>query len=129
MVELLRQIERRAGRPIWQLFDVIAGTSTGALLAVALGMLRLSLDASFDIYTLLGRKVCVGTCSGADCTSIRPAGGSRLVCRTIWHTCLRSSLQAPGAYPGGYPTRCPLPLDRCSTRAQWWPRTAAGRRR
>jgi hypothetical protein len=31
-----RQIERRAGRPIWQLFDVIGGTSTGALLAVAL---------------------------------------------------------------------------------------------
>lgn len=58
MVELLRQIERRAGgRPIWELFDVICGTSTGGLLAVALGMLRLSLDAAFDIYTLLGRKV------------------------------------------------------------------------
>ncbi|KAI8470882.1 MAG: hypothetical protein J3K34DRAFT_520933 [Monoraphidium minutum] len=57
MVELLRQIERRAGRPIWQLFDVIGGTSTGALLAVALGMLRLSLDDCNDIYTMLGRKV------------------------------------------------------------------------
>jgi hypothetical protein len=30
------QIERRAGRPIWELFDVIGGTSTGALLAIAL---------------------------------------------------------------------------------------------
>ncbi|GBF89188.1 phospholipase A [Raphidocelis subcapitata] len=57
MVELLRQIERRAGRPIWQLFDVIGGTSTGALLAIAVGVLRLSLDACNDMYTMLGRKV------------------------------------------------------------------------
>lgn len=57
MVELLRQIERRAGKPIRELFDVICGTSTGALLAVALGMLQLSLDACNDIYTMLGRKV------------------------------------------------------------------------
>lgn len=57
MVEMLRQLERRAGRPVWTLFDVIGGTSTGALLAVALGVLRLSLDECQDIYTNLGNKV------------------------------------------------------------------------
>eukprot|EP00775_Hariotina_reticulata_P011345 gene11345-11494_t len=57
MVELLRQLERRAGVPIWTLFDVICGTSTGGLLAVGLGILRLSLDECQDIYTKLGNKV------------------------------------------------------------------------
>lgn len=57
MVELLRQLERRAGAPIWTLFDVIGGTSTGGLLAVALGLLRLNLDECQDIYTKLGNKV------------------------------------------------------------------------
>jgi hypothetical protein len=57
MVELLRQLERRAGAPIWSLFDVIGGTSTGALLAVATGILRLNLDECQDIYTKLGNKV------------------------------------------------------------------------
>jgi hypothetical protein len=59
MVELLRQLERRAGAPIWSLFDVIGGTSTGGLLAVATGILRLNLDECQDIYTKLGNKVCM----------------------------------------------------------------------
>ncbi|KAF6264631.1 hypothetical protein COO60DRAFT_1457519 [Scenedesmus sp. NREL 46B-D3] len=57
MVELLRQLERRAGAPIWSLFDVIGGTSTGGLLAVATGILRLNLDECQDIYTKLGNKL------------------------------------------------------------------------
>lgn len=57
MVELLRQLERRANAPIWTLFDVIGGTSTGGLLAVSLGLLRLDLDACQEIYTSLGNKV------------------------------------------------------------------------
>jgi patatin-like phospholipase/acyl hydrolase len=60
MVELLRQIERRAGRPVWELFDIIGGTSTGGLLAVAIGLLRMSLDECQEMYTSLGNKV--GTC-------------------------------------------------------------------
>lgn len=61
MVELLRQLERRANAPIWTLFDVIGGTSTGGLLAVSLGVLRLNLDACQEIYTSLGNKVCTCT--------------------------------------------------------------------
>jgi len=63
MVELLRQLERRAGAPIWTLFDVIGGTSTGGLLAVSLGLLRLNLDACQEIYTSLGNKVRVCLCA------------------------------------------------------------------
>lgn len=50
------QLERRAGAPVWSLFDVIGGTSTGGLLAVALGILRLNLDEASDIYTSLSNK-------------------------------------------------------------------------
>ncbi len=57
IVELLRNIERRAGKPIHELFDVIGGTSTGGLLAVAMGVLGLDLDACDDIYKSLGQKV------------------------------------------------------------------------
>ncbi len=34
---VLAELERCAGRPIAQLFDLIAGTSTGGILACALG--------------------------------------------------------------------------------------------
>ncbi len=29
LVDLLRAIEQRAGAPLWQLFDIVGGTSTG----------------------------------------------------------------------------------------------------
>jgi hypothetical protein len=82
MVELLRQLERRANAPIWTLFDVIGGTSTGGLLAVSLGVLRLSLDACQEIYTSLGNKVC--TCT--------------LTCMVYVH--LRNHTPSAGKHPG-----------------------------
>ncbi|MEM9924082.1 MAG: patatin-like phospholipase family protein [Cyanobacteria bacterium P01_D01_bin.50] len=35
---ILKEIERRTQKPIWQLFDLIAGTSTGGILAMILAM-------------------------------------------------------------------------------------------
>ena len=44
-IEALRAIEASCGgRPIHQLFDVLCGTSTGGILAVALGVLKRPLD-------------------------------------------------------------------------------------
>lgn len=91
MVEQLRQIEARAGRPIGELFDVIGGTSTGALLAVGLGVMRMTLDDMDEMYRNLGNKVstvlllmltmmvAVGCGGGCQCTSI--AGDS--MCPTL----------------------------------------------
>ncbi|PRW58490.1 phospholipase A I isoform X1 isoform A [Chlorella sorokiniana] len=56
-VRLLRELERHTGKRIWELFDLIVGTSTGGLLAVALGLLKLDMDACDHIYKVLGRKV------------------------------------------------------------------------
>ena len=56
-VNLLRHLERRlCGRTIAQSFDLIVGTSTGAILACALGILKLSIDQCEDIYTKLSSK-------------------------------------------------------------------------
>lgn len=44
LIELLRAIEKAAGHPINQLFDLICGTSTGGLLALALTRANKSVD-------------------------------------------------------------------------------------
>lgn len=56
-VRLLRELESRTGKPIADLFDLIVGTSTGAMLAVALGLRRMNLDECENIYKVLGQRV------------------------------------------------------------------------
>ena len=58
-VQMLRQIERGSGKKIHELFDLICGTSTGGMLAVALGIKRFSLDQCEEIYKTLGKLVFV----------------------------------------------------------------------
>lgn len=45
------------GRPLHGLFDLVVGTSTGAIVAVGLGVFHFSLDQCEAIYTGLGHKV------------------------------------------------------------------------
>ena len=63
-VRLLREIEACTDRKIHELFDLIVGTSTGGLLAVALGLKRFSLDECEHMYKVLGQRVFSRT--GAD---------------------------------------------------------------
>lgn len=56
-VRLLRQIELRANQPLRELFDLVVGTSTGALLAVALMLKGMTLEECEAVYKELGRKV------------------------------------------------------------------------
>ncbi|KAG2446236.1 hypothetical protein HXX76_000828 [Chlamydomonas incerta] len=57
LVQILRHIERRTGRPLHALFDLVVGTSTGAIVAVGLGVFHFSLDQCEAVYTGLGHKV------------------------------------------------------------------------
>lgn len=56
-VQMLREIEKGTGRQMHEMFDLICGTSTGGMLAVALGIKQMSLDKCEDIYKKLGKLV------------------------------------------------------------------------
>ncbi|KAK9861855.1 hypothetical protein WJX84_002096 [Apatococcus fuscideae] len=57
IIRLLRQLEERTGRRIHELFDLICGTSTGGILAVALALRHFTLDECEQIYRTLGQRV------------------------------------------------------------------------
>ncbi|KAK3125182.1 hypothetical protein QOZ80_7BG0601360 [Eleusine coracana subsp. coracana] len=56
-VQMLKQIEQGTGKRIHEMFDLICGTSTGGMLAMALGIKRMTLDQCEEIYTKLGKLV------------------------------------------------------------------------
>ncbi|KAL1560698.1 hypothetical protein AAHA92_10881 [Salvia divinorum] len=58
-VKMLREIKKGIGKQIHELFDYICGTSTGGMLAVALGIKLMSLEKFEEIYTILGKLVFV----------------------------------------------------------------------
>jgi patatin-like phospholipase/acyl hydrolase len=56
-VQMLKQIEQGTGKCIHEMFDLICGTSTGGMLAMALGLKRMTLDQCEEIYTKLGKAL------------------------------------------------------------------------
>ncbi|KAH7641398.1 calcium-independent phospholipase a2-gamma-like protein [Dermatophagoides farinae] len=50
VIEILRQIERQYGQPIHKIFDLICGVSTGAIIAMLLGALRIPIDECESYY-------------------------------------------------------------------------------
>src|SRR5215213_5652682 len=55
---VLAELERRSGRPTAELFDLIAGTSTGGILACALAKPdALSAERLVDLYEQEGPKI------------------------------------------------------------------------
>ncbi|KAL5775437.1 hypothetical protein ACOSP7_012994 [Xanthoceras sorbifolium] len=56
-VQILKQIEKGTGKRIHELFDLICGTSTGGMLAIALGIKLMTLDQCEEIYKSLGKLV------------------------------------------------------------------------
>ena len=57
-IEMLKELERRAGRPVHELFDLVAGTSTGAILAAGI-QARIPLDELEQLYLALAAQVFV----------------------------------------------------------------------
>lgn len=56
-VQVLKEIEKGTGKRIHELFDLICGTSTGGMLAIALGIKQMTLDQCEEIYKNLGKLV------------------------------------------------------------------------
>ncbi|KAH9606687.1 hypothetical protein KSS87_014896, partial [Heliosperma pusillum] len=56
-VKILKELEKGTGKPIHEMFDLICGTSTGGMLAVALGIKLMTLEKCEEIYKKLGKLV------------------------------------------------------------------------
>ena len=56
-MEVLTHLEAKTGKSIHELFDLICGVSTGAVIAVLLGAHRLSLPACRELYWDISNKV------------------------------------------------------------------------
>lgn len=56
-IELLRQLELCTGRRVYELFDYVAGVSTGAILSYLLGGLHTSLDRCESLYRSMSLEV------------------------------------------------------------------------
>lgn len=56
-IELLRQLELCTGRRVYELFDYVAGVSTGAILSYLLGGLHTSLDRCESLYRNMSLEV------------------------------------------------------------------------
>uniref|UniRef100_A0A1J3FUR9 Patatin n=1 Tax=Noccaea caerulescens TaxID=107243 RepID=A0A1J3FUR9_NOCCA len=56
-VQILKEIEKGSGKRIHELFDLICGTSTGGMLAIALGVKLMTLEQCEEIYKNLGKLV------------------------------------------------------------------------
>ncbi|MEO9124176.1 MAG: CBASS cGAMP-activated phospholipase [Microcoleus sp.] len=60
---ILGEIERRTGKQIWEMFDLIAGTSTGGMLALGLvapdfdGKPKYSIEQIIEVYEHRGREI------------------------------------------------------------------------
>jgi len=59
VMDVANEERRKAGLPRqdpWQMFDIIGGTSTGGLIAIMLGRLRMSLDKCKEAYMNLSQR-------------------------------------------------------------------------
>ncbi|KAK4753266.1 hypothetical protein SAY87_022064 [Trapa incisa] len=56
-VQMLKEIEKGTRKRIYELFDLICGTSTGGMLAIALGIKLMTLEQCEEIYKNLGKLV------------------------------------------------------------------------
>jgi len=54
---VLQALVNLTGIPVHELFDVIGGSSTGGILAIAFGACKLSPEAAHDMYVSLTSKI------------------------------------------------------------------------
>ena len=64
---IMKSLNQKRGVPLhpWQEFDMIGGTSTGGVIAIMLGRLRMSLDECEEAYKTLSKKIFSATAHGS----------------------------------------------------------------
>ena len=81
---VLAEIERRCGKPVSELFDLVAGTSTGGI--IALGLTRAGKDGK-PMY------------AAADLVDLYRRNGARIFSRSVWHRMYAVGNLAEEKYP------------------------------
>lgn len=56
-IEVLKRIQDASRKEIYEVFDLICGSSTGAILAFLLGVKKTSLDECMQLYRHLAREI------------------------------------------------------------------------
>jgi len=90
-IKIMQYLEKSSGKPASQLFDLFAGTSTGALIVTALnipeknGKPRFSATKLLDMYTQLSKKIMMQSPSRALFT-LKGMFGPALSVDTLHHT-------------------------------------------
>ena len=59
ILEVLRKLENLTGKPIHQLFDMICGVSTGAILTMLVGAMKKDITTCDDLYRMVSKSLFV----------------------------------------------------------------------
>ncbi|KAL1501628.1 hypothetical protein ABEB36_006925 [Hypothenemus hampei] len=57
VIEMLRKLEELSGKPVYEMFDLICGVSTGAILGSLIGLKQHTLDEAAEIYKNLSSQI------------------------------------------------------------------------
>jgi len=101
---VLQNLKTRTGKEPHELFDLVCGTSTGGILAILLGLLKVPVDECVELYEKLGKEVFeVGWLSKVkDLVTNRARYSSEALERCIKDT-IRERVRALNLKPSGKP--------------------------
>lgn len=57
VIEMLRKLEELSGKPVYEMFDLICGVSTGAIIGSLIGLKQKTLDEASEIYKRISSQV------------------------------------------------------------------------
>ncbi|XP_030753887.1 calcium-independent phospholipase A2-gamma-like isoform X2 [Sitophilus oryzae] len=57
VIEMLRKLEELSGKPAYEMFDMICGVSTGAIIGALIGLKQHTLDETTEIYRSISSRV------------------------------------------------------------------------
>ncbi|XP_060526981.1 calcium-independent phospholipase A2-gamma-like [Cylas formicarius] len=57
VIEMLRKLEELSGKPVYEMFDLICGVSTGAIIGTLMGLKQHTLDEVSEIYRRISSQV------------------------------------------------------------------------
>ncbi|CAG9764915.1 unnamed protein product [Ceutorhynchus assimilis] len=57
VIEMLRKLEELSGKPVYEMFDLICGVSTGAIIGSLIALKQHTLDEALDVYKTISSQI------------------------------------------------------------------------